>query len=228
MRYERTLSESKIAIARTIGLLALSALLSAGAAAEPSPEQIAELGKSLTPMGSPRAGNEDGTIPEWTGGITQPPTGYEEGKHLIDPFAPDPILFTITATDLEPHRSKLSAGQIALFEKYPETYRLNVYRTRRTASYPQRVYDATVANAKRAKLTADGNGVEDAVISSPFPFPENGLHAIWNHKLRFQGRNFKRSYAQVMPQRGGSFTPVKLTEEVDIRYAGDGVTVENV
>ena len=38
-----------------------------------SPEQIARLGADLTPLGAEKAGNADGTIPEWTGGMTKPP-----------------------------------------------------------------------------------------------------------------------------------------------------------
>ena len=31
---------------------------------------------TLTPFGAERAGNADGTIPAWTGGITSAPAGY--------------------------------------------------------------------------------------------------------------------------------------------------------
>ena len=40
-----------------------------------SPEEAAKLDNELTPLGAIRAGNEDGTIPAWTGGITTPPAG---------------------------------------------------------------------------------------------------------------------------------------------------------
>jgi len=208
-------------------LLAVAAFASS-AAAGATAEQIAQLGQSLTPMGSPRAGSEDGTIPEWTGGITEPPAAYVPGEHLADPFADDPILFTINAANADQYKDKLTAGQVAMFEKYPDTYTLPIYQTRRTAAYPQRVYDAIAANAAAATLTAEGNGVSGAIITSPFPFAENGLQAIWNHKLRYQGKNFRRSYLQITPQRSGSFTPVKLKEEVDVKYAADGVTAESV
>jgi hypothetical protein len=47
-------------------------------------------------MGAEKAGNADGTIPAWDGGITRP-AGYKPGKHYVDPFAADKPLFTITA-----------------------------------------------------------------------------------------------------------------------------------
>ncbi len=43
--------------------------------AKVSPKEAARLGKELTPLGAIRAGNAEGTIPSWEGGITQPPPG---------------------------------------------------------------------------------------------------------------------------------------------------------
>ena len=51
-------------------------LVALPAAAGLSPEEIARLGKDLTPLGGEKAGNADGSIPEWTGGITKPPASY--------------------------------------------------------------------------------------------------------------------------------------------------------
>ena len=50
-------------------------------------DQAARLGQDLTPLGGERAGNADGTIPAWTGGITTPPAGYRPGMHHPDPYA---------------------------------------------------------------------------------------------------------------------------------------------
>jgi hypothetical protein len=47
--------------------LLLLALLPALAFAKASPEEAARLGKDLTPVGAEKAGNKDGTIPEWVG-----------------------------------------------------------------------------------------------------------------------------------------------------------------
>jgi len=40
--------------------------------------QAARLGQDLTPLGAERAGNAEGTIPAWTGGVT-PPASYRAG-----------------------------------------------------------------------------------------------------------------------------------------------------
>ena len=45
----------------------LLAGLSSTASAVVSPEEAAKLGKELTPVGAIRAGNKDGSIPEYTG-----------------------------------------------------------------------------------------------------------------------------------------------------------------
>ena len=42
-----------------------------------SPAEVDRLGKDLTPNGAERAGNKDGTIPEWQGGMTKPPAGWK-------------------------------------------------------------------------------------------------------------------------------------------------------
>lgn len=73
-------------------------ILSLTANAEIPADQIAHLGADLTPLGGEKAGNTDGSIPAWDGGLTQPPAGYQPGKHYVDPYAGDAIKFTITAS----------------------------------------------------------------------------------------------------------------------------------
>ena len=71
-------------------------------------------GLALTPLGAERAGNADGSIPAWTGGITEPPPAYVKGRHHPDPYPDDPVVRTITAGNLDQHAERLSAGQQAL------------------------------------------------------------------------------------------------------------------
>ena len=139
-----------------ITLLTCALALPSQAAAPP--DQVARLGRDLTPLGAIQAGNAVGTIPPWLGGIREPPADYEPGAHHPDPFAADRPLFTITAANLEQHAARLSAGQVAMLERYPESWRLPVYPSRRSAALPQRIYERTVTNAGRAELTPDGNG----------------------------------------------------------------------
>ena len=178
----------------------------------------AGFGEGLTPLGAEQAGNTDGTIPAWSGGIRTPPAGYKPGDHHPDPFADDRVLFTINGENVEQHKDKLSPGQLALLKTY-STYKMDVYPTQRSASYPQRIYDATEENAKTAKLVANGNGVTDAIIGIPFPVPKNGGEVIWNHILRYRGDAAARWISQAAPTRGGDYTLVNFEDEFDFYYS---------
>jgi hypothetical protein len=187
--------------------------------AELSPDEIAQLGTTLTPLGGLKAGNEDGTIPAWEGGLATPPAGWEQGTHFIDPYADDEILFTITAANMDQYADKLTVGQKALLETYPDTYKMNVYPTRRSAAYPQRIYDATKHIAATARLTEGGNGVTGAINGIPFPIPKSGHEVIWNHLLRYRADSAARTIGQAAPTRGGSYTLVKFHDEFFMQYS---------
>jgi hypothetical protein len=89
-------------------LLLASCALQVQAAVPPG--QAERLGRDLTPLGAERAGNAEGTIPAWTGGITKPPAGYKPGAHHIDPYAADQPLLIIDKNNLNNHRDKLPEG----------------------------------------------------------------------------------------------------------------------
>ena len=61
------------------------ALLSAGAQA--ATVDVSKLGTELTPFGAEKAGNADGSIPAWTGGLTKAPEGWAPGHG--EPYAGD-------------------------------------------------------------------------------------------------------------------------------------------
>lgn len=189
---------------------------------------IEMLGNELTPLGGIKAGNTDRSIPEWTGGITEPPAGYTEGDYLIDPYSNDSPLFTISNNNVSDYADKLSEGHKALLKAYPETFKLNVYQSRRTASAPQRIYDATKRIASSAELTSDGNGVTGAIEGIPFPVPENGLEVIWNHILRWRADSAERKIVQAAPTRGGDYTLVEFEDQFNILYSKAGMTEDKM
>lgn len=216
---------------KKITLLSLAvscALATTGAMAKISADEAAKLGTSLTPMGAEKGANADGSIPEWTGGITSAPAGYTPGQHHIDPFAGDKVEFTVTAQNLSQYRDLLTPGQIKLFETYPDTYKMNVYQTRRSASFPQHVYDASVANATRAELIEGGNGITQAAVGVPFPVPATGLEAIWNHILRYRGESVIRQGGQAAPTAGGDFTYIGFNEQLILPYNVKGAQPEQL
>ncbi|WP_063373522.1 DUF1329 domain-containing protein [Pseudoalteromonas luteoviolacea] len=198
------------------------------AVAKMTAEEVARLGKDLSPIGAEVAGNADGSIPAWTGGITKPPAGFKPGMHHPDPFADDKILFTIDKSNLDKYKDQLSPGQIALFETYPDTFKMNVYPTRRSAAYPQFVYDATKQYASTAELIEGGNGIKNTAIGIPFPIPKNGLEAIWNHLLRYRGLSIARNGGQAMPTASGSYNIIGFDEKLLVKYSDPNATPEEL
>ena len=199
---------------------AIALALSAGSVlAAVSPQEAAKLGTSLTPMGGEKAGNAAGTIPAWTGGITSKPAGYTKpGQHHPDAFPEDKPLYTITKANLDQYKANLTPGVIALFNAYPNSFRLPVYPTRRSGSAPQWVYDNTAKNAVNAKLVEGGNGFVDAYGGVPFPIPQNGVEALWNHVARYRGSYIVRRASEVAVQRNGDYTPVTSQQEALFRF----------
>ncbi|KZN33276.1 hypothetical protein N474_09195 [Pseudoalteromonas luteoviolacea CPMOR-2] len=198
------------------------------AVAKMTAEEVARLGNDLSPIGAEIAGNADGSIPAWTGGITKPPANFKPGMHHPDPFADDKVLFTIDKNNLDKYKDNLSPGQIALFETYPDTFKMNVYPTRRSAAYPQFVYDATKKYASTAELIEGGNGIKNTAIGIPFPIPKNGLEAIWNHLLRYRGLSIARNGGQAMPTASGSYNIIGFDEKLLVKYSDPNATPEEL
>jgi hypothetical protein len=174
--------------------------------------ELARLDNDLTPMGSERAGNAAGTIPAWTGGLSDPPAGYEEGGHLVDPFPDDQPLFTITAANVDQYAANLSPGQVAMFRKYPDTYKMIVYPSRRTVALPDDVYTKVRQNATTSELVNDGNGVVNFEVAHAFPITNNVYEVLWNHLTRYRGGVAQRTYVQIPVQANGAYTPVQITD----------------
>jgi hypothetical protein len=196
------------------GGLALSLLATGVMAQSLTQSEIDSLGTSLTPIGAEKAGNAAGTIPEWTGGL-----GTDAGKELANNFLEDPFKgeqpeFVITAQNYQQYKDNLTPGQVAMFERYPETFKMPVYKTQRTVGYPQSVYDQVKQTAGQAKLVNGGDGISNFSHGSfAFPVPKSGAEVVWNHNTRYRV-NIKRWYMQAMPQTNGSFTLIKMEEEV--------------
>ena len=199
------------------------ALLSTTAVAQVSPQDVAKLGTTLTPLGGEKAANADGSIPAWDGGLTKAPAAWKPGKHYVDPFAGEKPLFTINAQNAAQYADKLSDGHKAMLKAYP-SFRIPVYTTHRTAAAPQRIYDATKKTAATAKLAPGGNGVTGALAGIPFPMPKTGIEVIWNHMLRYRAEVASRTVAQAAPTRGGQYTLVQFEEETMFVYHLPGTT----
>lgn len=198
------------------------------AQAKVSQAEANKLGTELTPLGGEKAGNADGSIPAWNGGITSPPAGYTVGDFHPNPFPDDKVKFEITGANYKEYASFLSPGQQKLFEIYPDSYRMPVYETRRTASNPQEIYDQAKVNAVNAELVEGGNGIKNTAKAIPFPIPSNGLEAIWNHLLRYRGGAVQRFGGQAAPTATGAFTVIGFDDVLMIKYSADDATPEKL
>lgn len=188
--------------------------------ADVTAEQAESLNTELTPLGGEKAGNADGTIPDWEGGYTQAPSGYKTGDPRPDPFPNEKVSFTITANNMEQYADKLDEGQLYLLQKYPD-YKMNVYPTHRTASAPEWVYKETFKNATRTKL--NGYEVVGAYGGVPFPIPQSGLEVMWNHELRIRPSAYKWPFnSWVIDSSGNAEIASSATNEISVPYYIEG------
>jgi len=198
-------------IISSAGILALT-LIATSVSAKVSPEQAAELGKSLTPVGAQMAANAAGTIPAWTGGLnSKNTTKSADSGRPANPYSDDKALFVISNANLAQYKANLSAGQLAMFAKYAD-YKMPVYPTRRSAAYPESIYPLIKKNATNAQLLDGGNGVSDFDTTIPFPLADTALEVVWNHITRYRGGAATRTATAIPVLAGGDFVPVKMTD----------------
>ncbi|EED33144.1 conserved hypothetical protein [gamma proteobacterium NOR5-3] len=171
-------------------------------------------GDELTPLGAERAGNAAGTIPAWTGGLKELPAGYSVGDRLVDPFPDDEPLFVISSDNVADYAEQLSPGQIAMFKRYPDTYRMRVFPSRRSARLPENEYALIKKSAVTTELAEGGNGLVNFSAGVPFPIPTEGVEVIWNHITRYRNETgLSRRYTQIPVQANGNFAPVLFEDE---------------
>jgi hypothetical protein len=193
--------------------LALTAALLVGtgnAWAKLTADEAARLGADLTPVGAEKAGNADGSIPAWDGGLSAPPAGWSPAQGYIDPFPQDQPQRVITAANAEQYKDKLTPGTLALLQKY-DNFKMPIYQTRRTAALPAAVTD--LAKAQSTQVELQGYGLSNLNGSNiPFPIPKDGTEAIWNHLVRYLGGGFERNYHWFPVRANGDFYKVGFRE----------------
>ena len=182
-------------------IIILFLLLSGTAIAKTSPDQQALLGNELTPFGAIRAGNGK-DIPDWSGNA---------GETLSQ----EP-LFLITGENYKQYELNLTAGQMALFEHYPESFKMPVYSSQRTFIAPKQVYTNTANNALTSTLNEDGSGFDNARAGIPFPIPESALEVYFNHISRWRGKQIKSTTTDAVVLKNGKFS--LLTRKSVVRF----------
>lgn len=148
-----------------------------------SPEEAAQLGVALTPVGAIKEGNADGTIPPWAGGLTakDAPADFKpDSGRWADPFAKEKPLFSITAQNVEQYGNKVSESVKEYLRRFPKTFRLDVYPTRRSIGFSEQFYALTKANATRCSVAEGGIALKGCFGGVPFPIPKTGHEVMWN------------------------------------------------
>ncbi|MES2320782.1 MAG: DUF1329 domain-containing protein [Pseudomonadota bacterium] len=176
---------------QTLALIAASTLWCGQALAGATPEEIKQLGTTLTPVGAEKAGNKDGTIPAWDGGLCTPPANYKPvmgaagGAPYADPYANDKPIVRVTNANLAQHAERFDEATRELFRRYP-AYAIDIYPTRRSACLPKWIYENTEKRINNPKLQAGGVGISGAHAQIPFPIPKSGYEVMWNGLLRYE------------------------------------------
>lgn len=183
-----------------------------------SVQDAQRLTTELTPLGGERAGNGS-DIPAWTGGLLQVPNGFNKsGQHHLDPYSDDVMVEEINSSNYKQYAKFLTAGQQALFKRYPKTFRMPIYQTRRSAAAPQWVYDNTYQNALNATIDSSGNSIENAYGGIPFPIANSAIEVIWNHIARWRGVYIKYRAAEAAVQNNGRYSLSSNAVEVEFNY----------
>ncbi len=203
---------------RFVVILTAFFALPVGATASVSEAEADRLGRDLMPTGGVRAGNAEGTIPEWTGGLELRELDMNHPDPLGDPYADDPLRYRITSDNMAQFRDRLTPGHIALLEAYPDSYHMPVYPTRRSTSYPDYVYEWTRYNAVNAGLEGS-DGLTGVYMGVPFPIPTRGEHPIWNHKMRYRGEGARVFNNRAIVNTDGSYYLVRIVQEVLFFYS---------
>ncbi|CAG4884784.1 conserved exported protein of unknown function [Georgfuchsia toluolica] len=155
-------------------------------------EEAKQLGTTLTEFGAIKAGNADGSIPPYTGGIEKV-AGYDPktSNYYVDPFAGEKPLYSVNDKNMAQYDALLTEGTKAMMKQYG--YQINVYPTHRSMRYTAGVLQNTLKNATTAKLggVVEGDSLEGAdkgnmaYAGIPFPIPKTGYEVMWNNNLRF-------------------------------------------
>ena len=168
--------------------------LAIDAQASVSSQEAAQLGTNLTLVGAEKAGNADGSIPPYSGGLTTAPASFKAGDTMRpDPYANEKPLLVINGRNVDQYKDLLSATTVALAKRFPD-YRIDVYPTHRTAALPQKVLNNSRHNAIDAKSLEGGLAIDNVLPGVPFPIPKSGAEAMWNFLLRYQGVNIHSKY----------------------------------
>jgi len=181
------------AIAVSLSLTCLSA----------SAADASKLQNELMPLGGERAGNADGSIPAWDGVLSKTST-ETVGDVPKAVFADEQPLYVITPQNVAQYADKLTPGSIALMKKYPDTFKIKVYPSHRTAIASQAVYDNTAKNADNCTYSATGDALRGCFGGTPFPMPKAGIEVVWNYVMRNEAESIEHGFKNLVVASDGT------------------------
>ncbi len=166
-----------------------------------------------TRIGAVAGGNPAGDIPPFEGakGLTCP-SSYEKGDYLPSPFKGEKPLFRIDHTNVDQYKDRLSPGQVARLKKNT-FYGMKVYPTHRIFEHPEKYDQASEKNLKTCRLDEKGvlRGFNGGI---PFPFPKNGLEAIWNVKKPWAGDDLITDDCRRVVSPSGRIRKMRFTVKI--------------
>ncbi len=204
-------------------LLLIAAQLSLGSAWAKVPEQeAAALGDTLTAVGANPAANADGSIPAYTGSMLGLPENLKydgPGTAYPDPYADDPVLFTVTAENRKQYEEFLNPALEAMFATYPETFKMNIYPTHRDGRYLDIYNEKLKYNAVHTALFNGEDGIEGFTGSVAFPIPKTGAEVIWNTRTSGPNYTMVGTYSDIAVFSNGSRSVRKTSIVSEYPYA---------
>src|SRR5690554_8157969 len=123
-----------------ISMALMAGLMGAGLVqAAVTAEQAEALKTTLTPLGGERAGNADGSIPEWVPNPSIQVSNDKVGDIPVRAFADEKPLMQITVENMDQYSEHHSDATQALLRKLTQSFRVDVYTTHRTGIAPRQV-----------------------------------------------------------------------------------------
>lgn len=183
----------------------------------------------FTRIGAEAAGNKTGEIPAWEGrkGLKCPP-GFKSGQLHPNPFRDEKPLFRIDHTNVDKYLDRLSPAQVLRLKKAKNQF-MNIYPTHRIFEMKESYTEATEKNIKTAAL--DKNNILRGYNGGiPFPYPKNGLEAVWNAKSAWGGADFIAYESQRIVSPSGKIKKSLATAKciiMDENFRLEGANVAN-
>ncbi len=201
----------KFSMKAIVAALSLS-LAGTASWAQVSPEELKQLGTTLTPWGAEIAGNADGSIPAFTGGLQGQDNYDTANRRFANLFADEKPLLSISAKNMAEYANKLTVGTQELMKRWPD-FRIDVYPTHRTIFQSQERAEQALKNAANpdCKTTDNGVGIRGCWGGTPFPIPKTGYQVMWNALLRGDAYTQERFQNWLVDANG---TPTMVNESL--------------